>query len=421
MTRWFAGWLPFTAAAWRIFERDRMGVVAQDEIHRLKQALTIGPLLDEAFRQAGTGATDFRDRSFLPNVEKMLEIPMRLPLSARGLEGMLANNIRFLVNRLRWEADAERHPEILDEDVSDPIVILGLPRSGTTKLQRFLSADPHLQATPAWAMFNPAPFPGEMPGNPAPRIEWAARMMATVTNTGESYQVMHEFAAQEADESSFVPLANFDYVMQFITAPDHEFLRWARGVNRVSSLTYLKHMLQYLQWQGGGRRDRPFLLKNPGHTGEIFEMLQVFPNATFVISQRDLATTMASSMRMMSEIMINSIDDYDRCRVGDETVEYWSYELSRYQRQKAALGGRLRIVEASYGRCVDDALGVAQEVYSLAGIPWTNEGEAAMRHWESRNPRHKLGSYGYELKDYGWSAEGVEASFGPIAAQWRGC
>lgn len=398
-----------------------MDAIEQNDIARLKQALMLEPLLDAAFKEAQTGAQDFRDRSFLPNLEKLLEIPARLDLSARGLAGMHANNLRFLVNRLRWEADVERHPEILDEDVSDPIVVLGLPRSGTTKLQRFLSADPHLQATPAWAMFNPAPFPGEERGNPAPRIEWAARMMAAVTNTGESYQVMHEFAAQEADESSFVPLANFDYVMQYITAPDREFLHWARQADRRPPLTYLKRMLQYLQWQSGGRRDRPFLLKNPGHTGEVAEMLDVFPQAIFVISQRDLATTMASSMRMMGEIMINSIDDYDRRRMGDETVEYWSYELTRYQQQKLQLGSRLRIVETAYGRCVNDAMSVAQEVYKRAGLPWTRAGEAAMRGWEQKNPRHKLGSYDYELEDYGWDATRVEAAFGPIAAEWRGC
>ena len=109
---------------------------------------------------------NFATASFLPNLKKALEIPTRLTMSARGLMGVHANFKRFLVNRLRWEADVEKHPQILEEDVSDPIVILGLPRSGTTKLQRFLSADPNVQATPAWAMFNPAPFPGETPGDP---------------------------------------------------------------------------------------------------------------------------------------------------------------------------------------------------------------------------------------------------------------
>jgi hypothetical protein len=384
----------------------------------LRAKLTRDALLAEAFAEAGRD--HFADTAFLANLDEVLKIPARLPLSPAGLAGMHANSLRWLVNRLRWEADVEAHPEMLDEDVSDPVVVLGLPRSGTTKLQRFLSAAPTFQATPAWAMFNPAPFPGEARGEHHLRAAWTRAMMSTVTNTGESYQVMHEFDADEADESSFVPLANFDYPMQFITAPDRRFLEWSRGRSRVPALTWLKRMLQYLQWQNGGKCGRPWLLKNPGHTGEVAEMLEVFPNATFVISQRDLATTMASSMRMMGEIMAGSFEDYDRHRMGDETVEYWSYELHRYQRQKAALGGRLRIVEAAYGTCVDDAMSVARDVYDLAGLPWTPAAEAAMRQWDERNPRHKLGSYGYALEDYGWTAPRVEAAFGPIADEWRG-
>lgn len=390
-----------------------------NDIATLKHKLTLAPLLDGAFAEAGTGATDFRDRSFLSNLEKTLEIPTRLKMSARGLMGVHANFTRFLVNRLRWEADVAKHQEILDEDVSDPIVVLGLPRSGTTKLQRFLSADPNVQSTPAWAMFNPAPFPGEERGDPTPRREWASAMMAAVTNTGETYQMMHEFAADEADETSFIPLANFDNVMQFITTPDYEHLEWTRSVSRVPSQAYLREMLKYLQWQMGGKRG-PWILKNPGNTGEFLEMLEVFPNATFVISRRDLYKTMGSSMRMGTEILQNTFDPLDRKFVGQYTVDYWTFELHRYLQQRRDMGAHVRLVEADYNRCVADGLSVAREVYELAGLPWTREGEAAMRQWDIDNPRHKLGAYGYSLEDYGWSEEKIAAAFGPVAEDWRG-
>lgn len=391
-----------------------------NEIARLKQALTLEPLLDAAFSEAATGAREFRDASFLPNLEKTLEVPQRLEMSARGLMGVQANFTRFLVNRLRWEADVERNPEILDEDVSDPVIVLGLPRSGTTKLQRFLSADPALRATPTWAMFNPAPFPGEARGQAHLRREWAAAAMGAVTNTSESYQIMHEFAADEADESSFVPLAQFDNHMQFITTPDYPHLDWLRGQSRVPSQAYLRDMLKYLQWQMGGKQGRPWLLKNPGNTGEFLEMLEVFPNATFVISRRDLFKTMGSSMRMGTEILQNTFEPLDPRFVGQYTVDYWAYELKRYLAQLATKGAHVRLLEADYGRCVSGGLTVARELYELAGLPWTRQGEAAMRQWDLDNPRHKLGSYGYSLENYGWSEEKVAAAFGPVAEEWRG-
>ena len=362
---------------------------------------------------------EFRDTGFIANLERVLQIPHNIPISATGLQIMLVNSIRFLVNRLRWEADVEKHPEILDEDVDDPIVVLGLPRSGTTKLQRFISADPNLQATPAWAMWNPAPFPGEQRGDPTPRRQWAAAMMNAVTNTGETYQKMHEFAADEAEELSFIPIANFDSIGQFITAPDYKYLEWFRSRSRVPSQAYLKQMLKYLQWQQGGRRG-PWLLKNPCNTGEFLEVLEVFPKATFVISRRDIYKTMGSSMRMGTEILQNTFDPLDPKFVGQYTVDIWAYETKRYLRQLKDIGPEVRLLEADYNTCVSDGISVARDLYDLAGLPWTREGEAAMRQWDVDNPRHKLGSYGYALEDYGWSEEKIAGAFGPVAEDWRG-
>lgn len=391
-----------------------------DDLAQAKQAFTLEPLLDAAFAESATGATDFRDRSFLSNLDRVLQIPHNIAISLSGVRIMHANTLRFLVNRLRWEADVARHPEILDEDVDDPIVVLGLPRSGTTKLQRFLSADPALQATPAWAMWNPAPFPGEPRGDPSKRRDWANRMMHAVTNTGETYLKMHEFAADEPEESSFIPIANFDNIGQFITAPDYAYLDWLRSRSRVPSQAYLKQQLKYLQWQNGGKRDRPWLLKNPCNTGEFLEVLEVFPRATFVISRRDIFATMGSSMRMGTEILQNTFDPLDPEFVGQYTIDIWAYELKRYLQQREQKGADVRLIEVDYKTCVADGISVARQVYAAHGLPWTAAGEAAMRQWDVDNPRHKLGGYGYDLEDYGWSEEKIAEAFGPVAEAWRG-
>lgn len=390
-----------------------------DELAQAKQAFAFEPLLNAAFDQAGTGAKEFRDERFFVGLHKVLDIPHNIDISLSGVQIMRANSLRFLVNRLRWEADVAKHPEILEEDVDDPIVVLGLPRSGTTKLQRFLSADPALQATPAWGMWNPAPFPGEQRGEAHLRREWANRMMNAVTNTGDTYQKMHEFAADEAEESSFIPIANFDSIGQFITAPDYEYLEWFRSRSRVHSQAYLKEMLKYLQWQNGGKRG-PWLLKNPCNTGEFLEVLEVFPKATFVISRRDIYKTMGSSMRMGTEILQNTFDPLEPKFVGQYTVDIWAYETKRYLQQVEDKGAEVRLLEADYSTCVKNGIGVARDLYDLAGLAWTSEGEAAMRQWDIDNPRHKLGSYRYELEDYGWSEEKIAEAFGAVAEEWRG-
>src|SRR5262245_3684869 len=98
------------------------------------RAWTLEELLDAVRGDSGT--LEFRDRSFVPALNQVLATTARLNFTAAGLSFLRSNLKRVLLNRLRYQDDLARYPEILEEDVSDPIVILGLPRSGTTKLQR---------------------------------------------------------------------------------------------------------------------------------------------------------------------------------------------------------------------------------------------------------------------------------------------
>lgn len=389
-----------------------------DDISAVRRALKLPALLGRALQEAP--ASEFRDDAFVPALERVLQIPDELTFTLPGLQMFHANLLRFLVNRLRYEADVQRHPEILEEDVADPIIILGLPRSGTTKLQRLISANPSVQATHTWRMFNPAPFPGEQRGDPSLRLKWAKQMVGIVSATNASYNRIHEFDALQGEETSFVPLANFDYVMQYIPTPSRAYLDWVRTVPRTSPLTYLRKMLQYMQWFDGGKRDRPWVIKNPGHLGEIAELLAVFPKATFVISQRDIATNVGSIMQMMWEIYATSFAERDRHAHGQETVDYWGYEMHRYVEQRRKLGSVLRIVDVPYRRLLTDSIGIAREVHALHGYPLTQAGEAAMRAWEQRNPVHKFGKFHYDLADFSWRASDIERAFGEVAEKWRG-
>ena len=116
-----------------------------------------------------------------------------------GLALVRGTIVRQLVNRARFERDATLHPEILEEDVSDPIVILGMPRSGTTKTHRMLGADPNLLKTFMWQLTNPAPFPDWKPGGVDARIA-AARSddpLIVASEVNQDLRAGHLYGAEE--------------------------------------------------------------------------------------------------------------------------------------------------------------------------------------------------------------------------------
>ena len=86
---------------------------------------------------------DFGDTGFVEPLREYVAAAARyFPFTETRAAGFADGIVNQLVNRLRMIDDLKRYPEILLEDVSDPIVITGMPRTGTTKLQRVLSADP---------------------------------------------------------------------------------------------------------------------------------------------------------------------------------------------------------------------------------------------------------------------------------------
>ena len=107
-------------------------------------ALDPAGLLAEA--HATAGLEDFGDEGFLEPLERLVAAVDRdAGLSANGVIGARMGLVRCLVNRLRMQADLTAHPEILDEPILRPLVIVGLPRTGTSKLQRMICADDDVQ------------------------------------------------------------------------------------------------------------------------------------------------------------------------------------------------------------------------------------------------------------------------------------
>ncbi|HEY9115459.1 MAG TPA: sulfotransferase, partial [Bacteroidales bacterium] len=70
--------------------------------------------------------------------------------------------VNVLAVRLRAEDLFKKHPEILEQELYPVMLVIGLQRTGTTKLQRLLASDPDNRALLSWEALNPAPINGDM-------------------------------------------------------------------------------------------------------------------------------------------------------------------------------------------------------------------------------------------------------------------
>ena len=381
--------------------------------------LRLATLMANARQEAGLD--DFGDDRFIEPLSRFLEAAAtEARLSPMGVFSQVVNVQRLLVNRLRFEADLKRRPEILDEQVVRPIIILGLPRTGTTKLQRMLSRDPNAQALLFWRLLNPAPLPDPAPDGQDPRITVAATFLELLTTYFPDFMAAHPTLADEPDEE--VPLLemSFDGVGTGLRLNTPAFLDWVMQRPKGPSFEYMRHLLQYLQWQDGGGRGRHWVLKSPLHLGLIETVAEVFPDATFVHCHRDPVTVIPSFCGLLETAWRMSTDTIDLAEIGALCLRFWAEETDKYLAQRPAVEAHQPILDVGYAEIAQDSLAVIRRIYQHRGETMTGAAEAAITAWEDEFPQHRFGRHEYSLERYGLHADEVAEAFSTYRSRFFG-
>ena len=371
-------------------------------------AISAEALLAKA--SAETGLKDFGDAEFMEALCKLIDSTNNdAVLSQTGTAATEGEMHRILVNRLRFTEDLKKHPEILEEDVSDPIVILGMPRTGTTKLQQMISADPDVQKLYCWRLLNPAPFPGATEGQEDPRIEYARQSVAMANQLMPDWKSIHAVEAEDVDEEVYLMIFSGKSMVNSAGRDVPGYLEWLNGQPMDYAYGYTRQLLQYLQWQDGGRRDRPWVLKSPAHNGATDLLREHFPNAALVCTHRDIHTAVASLGKLMETSWNLFYDDVDPHRVGEALRKTFLAELNKHMQLRESMGDELNILDIQYEEIRADAIGVIEKIYQHAERELTPERRQAMLDWEANHPQYARGKLGYKLEDYGFTRKDIDA------------
>ena len=364
-----------------------------------------------AAASAATGLHDFGDRHFMTGLTRLVEsLPQDAQLNAMGEMMVYGGLLNMLINRLRYIRDITQHPEILDEKIVKPIIILGLPRTGTSKLQRVLSADPQVQRMDYWRVTNPAPFPDEEPGNPVGRIEAAKAVEQMLITQYPGWMARHPTEALEPDEELHLMQGSFECMISWLFARTPSFYAYIEQCDQRPMYRHLHAQMQYLQWQDGGARGRPWICKSPVHINALDVLLETFPDAVLVHCHRDLQKVLPSFASLIESARQIGSDHVDPKVVGSEMLDYWATALDRYLVEREKLPAD-RILDVRFEEVVGDIVDVIRRIYQRAGRTMTPEALAAFRNYDITRPDHHWGSYTYSADDYGYTPELIDRRF----------
>ncbi|MES2262043.1 MAG: sulfotransferase [Pseudomonadota bacterium] len=384
----------------------------------LNAGFDVDRLLALAVERAG-GLSDFGGGNYRAALDVLFDsLAREANLSAQGISLLHEKIVMQLVNRLIIEDYCKRYPEILAQPIDDPLVIVGLPRTGTTLLQRALAVDPRFYSAAWWETRYPAPLPGQPAQDPAQRIALARGEVEMMIEYIPQILAIHPLDAMQADEEFMLMEHSFMSAMDsYVNVPS--YTAWLDRQDQTPVYEYLKKMLQFLQWQKGlrGVPAAPrWILKTPQHLHTLEVLFKVFPRAQVVLTHRDPAHTIPSMASMAHTLWQMYADAPDPITVGRQ----WSTRMRRAVHHAMSVRDTLpaeRFLDIRFEDTVSDPFGVIESVYRFAGIDFTEPVRAAMRAWLMQNRRDRRAAHDYTLEQFGLDEEQLKRDFAPYRAR----
>ena len=369
-------------------------------------------ILEEASRRAG-GLTDTGEAQFSEGLRRLsdsLEREGRLTPIGRLIARERA--ILSTVNRLNYLEDRRKYPSIADEKVVAPVVVVGMPRTGSTILHDILAQDPDSRAPLTWETMFPSPPPEPETFETDPRIEACDATFPGVDAQIPAFKAMHPMGARLSQEcvttmadTMVSPLFHNQFrVNSYQDWVDHE-ADWSRVYE------FHEWQLQHLGWKV--KRDR-WVLKTGAHMWGLEHLLTRYPDARIVFTHRDPVKSMTSYASLTALVRSMGSDDVDPIEIARD----WTARIKRVLERSIAIRAqndypRAQFYDMHFQDFVADQFAVVEKIYDAFGLPMTGEAADRMKAFIADNPKGKHGIHRYSPEEYGIDPQQIHDSFRP--------
>ncbi len=340
---------------------------------------------------------DFGDSRFKDGLALLLETIDR-NLSADAAAHQRQTLAGRLITRLQMRDAINQHPEILQQEISTPMFVTGLPRSGTSALFNLLDSDPAARGLLLWETTFPQPLPGLKPGQDDPRMLAMAEKMEAARNP--EFDKIHYSSATTPEECCLLWVYSFDGVStgwEYLMEP---YGSWLRG--RDATFMYREHRehLQLLQWQRPGTR---WLLKAPAHMWAIDTIFDIFPDAHLVWGHREpiaVVGSICSMTEMVYTMHFGAQSEADMAELGPRVMDWYASSLERGLAVREQFKPEA-FVDYGFDEFVQHPQQIIERIYTNFDLPMPSATESAIAGHIAKHTRGKHGKHDYRLERYG--------------------
>ncbi|MGY4867206.1 sulfotransferase family protein [Mycolicibacterium elephantis] len=359
---------------------------------------------------AETGLDDFGADDYRERLDVFLAALQEIPhLHAAGVVNFHAQLLQWLKNRLLLTDLLHRHPEIHDIELVAPIVIAGLPRTGTTHLHNLLAAGPTFRTIPYWESNEPFPLPSEIGVEPDPRrvrMDAAVEFMNAVM---PHFALMHEMTTDHVHEEIQLLANDFSSMLFETLAHVPRWRDYYLTHDQTPHYEHLKTQLKALQFLRGGRR---WLLKSPQHLEQLPVLNHVFPDVVMIVTHRDPVPVVLSMLAMLAYSARMHCSPVPVDDIAASWMDRLELMLGALIRDRDVIPAQ-RSIDVRFDDFMADEMGIAASIYELAGETISDQEQAAMLGYLDGHQRGRLGRVATSAQMFGLDEPELQARFRP--------
>jgi hypothetical protein len=279
------------------------------------------------------------------------------------------------------------------------MVIVGLPRSGTSILFELLSQDPEVGVPLMWEALQPCPPPETATYLSDPRIAQADNLFTQWQRVAPEFASMHEMRGDIPAECGLLMAGTFisDHIASLHQT--HSYSAYCVDADYAPVYAYHKTILQILQWKHPRKR---WLLKAPEHQVHLDTLLQVYPDARIVQTHRDPIKCMASTTSLLGTLYYMRSDQpfnaqlFDNIIMGDATAQRLEHVIR--QREQGIVPAA-NIADSRYQDLMDGPLACIAGIYEHFDMCLSDLARARMQDYLQAKPKGKFGQHSYKVDE----------------------
>lgn len=338
-------------------------------------------------------------------------------LTPEGNAAVEKSIVATLAQRLRVEDWLTRHPDLLERDIAPALLLIGMPRSGTTAFSQHLFEDPRARSILRWELDALVPAPGDPASDADPRIEAARQAFAARDAAMPWRRTILPVAFDDPSEHGVLLGLTF-LNLQLPTlyrVPSYE--AWLLAADMTPAYAYLARILRLLQAQ---RPAEYWNLKNPPDLFALEAIEAALPGTRYIWAHRDPLDSISSVCSLTATFREKQDKAFlvDKGEIGRSQLAFQALGADRAMVARDAIGEH-RFIDVYQADLSRDMVSTLSALYARLDMPFTDTFRASLEERAAKKPKGRFGAHDHHLEDYGLTEDEVRARFAPYVARFN--